>query len=284
MFAKSRLKFIGKEVLCNGLLCVQCAPIKEIKFVAQSVIAFQSSTQKSKCWESRIVIYFLQILLEVKTKLHEITNKLTWFSCNLSSTLLLAVVLLFEFCMQLSIKLTNSCKGLNFSKCQLVNVKNFQPFLRHFYWWSVRDKDKRDFLLVYQRVSKRQLPEVYSRLWNLSTPSILAYEQTMAFGFYLASQSLITPSAAAHGKNYWNPCLPGSSFAYRILYLHCLRSFKNQIITFFLLSFFYCYTENMPELQRIIRLAMNDWESKTCIKFIERTNEKDYVNFFRGTQ
>lgn len=29
---------------------------------------------------------------------------------------------------------------------------------------------------------------------------------------------------------------------------------------------------------------MNDWESKTCIKFIERTNEKDYVNFFRGTQ
>lgn len=123
MFAKSRLKFIGKEVLCNGLLCVQCAPIKEIKFVAQSVTAFQSSTQKSKCWESRIVIYFLQILLEVKTKLHEITNKLSWFSCNLSSTLLLAVVLLFEFCMQLSIKLTNSCKGLNFSKCQLVNVK-----------------------------------------------------------------------------------------------------------------------------------------------------------------
>lgn len=123
VFAKSRLKFIGKEVLWNGLLCVQCVPIKEIKFVAQSVTAFQSSTQKSKCWESRIVIYFLQILLEVKTKLHEITNKLSWFSCNLSSTLLLAVVLLFEFCMQLSIKLTNSCKGLNFSKCQLVNVK-----------------------------------------------------------------------------------------------------------------------------------------------------------------
>lgn len=162
--------------------------------------------------------------------------------------------------------------------------ENFQPFLRHFYWWSVRDKDKRDFLLVYQRVSKRQLPEVYNRLWNLSTPSILAYKQAIAFGFYLASQPLITPSAAAHGKNYWNPCLPGSSFAYRIVYLHCLRSFKNQIITFFLLSHFYCYTENMPELQRIIRLAMNDWESKTCIKFIERTNEKDYVNFFRGTQ
>lgn len=46
---------------------------------------------------------------------------------------------------------------------------------------------------------------------------------------------------------------------------------------------FDCSLQNMPELQRIIRLAMNDWESKTCIKFIERTNEKDYVNFFRGT-
>lgn len=113
--------------------------------------------------------------------------------------------------------------------------ENFQPFLRHFYWWSVRDKDKKDFLLVYQRVSKRQLPEVYNHLWNLSTPSILAYEQAIAFGFYLASQPLITPSAAAHGKNYWNPCLPGSSFAYRIVYLHCLRSFKNQIITYIFL-------------------------------------------------
>ena len=40
----------------------------------------------------------------------------------------------------------------------------------------------------------------------------------------------------------------------------------------------------MPELQSIVQLAMDDWESKTCLKFVERTNEKDYVTFFRGSQ
>ena len=42
----------------------------------------------------------------------------------------------------------------------------------------------------------------------------------------------------------------------------------------------------MPELQRIIREAMDDWESKTCIKFVPRKDEKekDYVTFFRGAQ
>lgn len=45
--------------------------------------------------------------------------------------------------------------------------------------------------------------------------------------------------------------------------------------------------ENMPELQRIIRVAMDDWESKTCIKFVPRKDEEkenDYVTFFRGSQ
>ncbi|KAJ7374569.1 hypothetical protein OS493_004907 [Desmophyllum pertusum] len=46
---------------------------------------------------------------------------------------------------------------------------------------------------------------------------------------------------------------------------------------------FDCSLKNMPELQRIIRTAMDDWESKTCLKFVERKDEKDYVTFFRGT-
>lgn len=48
---------------------------------------------------------------------------------------------------------------------------------------------------------------------------------------------------------------------------------------------FDCSLENMPELQRIVRLAMDDWESKTCLKFVPRKDESetDYVTFFRGT-
>ena len=28
--------------------------------------------------------------------------------------------------------------------------------------------------------------------------------------------------------------------------------------------------------------AIKEWETKTCIKFVPRTNETDYVEFFRG--
>lgn len=66
--------------------------------------------------------------------------------------------------------------------------------------------------------------------------------------------------------------------------LHCSPAFQllspcfHSIIT---------VVENMPELQRIIRAAMDDWESKTCIKFVPRMDEEkenDYVTFFRGSQ
>ena len=43
-------------------------------------------------------------------------------------------------------------------------------------------------------------------------------------------------------------------------------------------------TENMPSALQAIRLAMNQWEAKTCIRFVPRTNEKDYLEFFRNTQ
>lgn len=54
-----------------------------------------------------------------------------------------------------------------------------------------------------------------------------------------------------------------------------------------LFTFFFNPSENMPELQRIIRVAMDDWESKTCVKFVPRKDEEkvtDYVTFFRGSQ
>ncbi|XP_057290143.1 astacin-like metalloprotease toxin 5 [Hydractinia symbiolongicarpus] len=34
--------------------------------------------------------------------------------------------------------------------------------------------------------------------------------------------------------------------------------------------------------EKAIRSAMQAWETKTCIKFVERTNEKDYIQFFDG--
>ncbi|XP_078364915.1 uncharacterized protein LOC144649315 isoform X2 [Oculina patagonica] len=46
---------------------------------------------------------------------------------------------------------------------------------------------------------------------------------------------------------------------------------------------FDCSLQNMPELQSIVRLAMDDWQSKTCLKFVERKDQKDYVTFFRGS-
>jgi len=44
-----------------------------------------------------------------------------------------------------------------------------------------------------------------------------------------------------------------------------------------------CSLENMPSALRAIRLAMNQWEAKTCLRFVPRTNEKDYLEFFRNT-
>jgi len=34
--------------------------------------------------------------------------------------------------------------------------------------------------------------------------------------------------------------------------------------------------------ERAIRNAMGEWEKKTCVKFIERTNETDYINVIDG--
>ena len=40
----------------------------------------------------------------------------------------------------------------------------------------------------------------------------------------------------------------------------------------------------MPTALEAIRLAMAQWEAKTCIRFVQRTTEKDYLEFFRNTQ
>lgn len=42
-----------------------------------------------------------------------------------------------------------------------------------------------------------------------------------------------------------------------------------------------CSLKNMPEALNAIASAMREWESKTCIKFVKRTSEKDYLWFFR---
>ena len=33
-----------------------------------------------------------------------------------------------------------------------------------------------------------------------------------------------------------------------------------------------------------IKAAMSQWERKTCIRFVERTNQKNYLRFKRDTQ
>ena len=34
--------------------------------------------------------------------------------------------------------------------------------------------------------------------------------------------------------------------------------------------------------ERAIYSAMKEWEEKTCIRFVPRTTQKDYVEFFAG--
>lgn len=65
-----------------------------------------------------------------------------------------------------------------------------------------------------------------------------------------------------------------------------IKSLQQQVRLAGCLIQWYLLAENMPELQRIVRLAMDDWESKTCLKFVPRKDESetDYVTFFRGTQ
>lgn len=35
----------------------------------------------------------------------------------------------------------------------------------------------------------------------------------------------------------------------------------------------------MGATENAVRKAMAEWEEKTCIRFVERTNEKDYLQF-----
>eukprot|EP00112_Aurelia_sp_Birch-Aquarium-sp1_P008961 Seg2002.8 transcript_id=Seg2002.8/GoldUCD/mRNA.D3Y31 product="Astacin-like metalloendopeptidase" protein_id=Seg2002.8/GoldUCD/D3Y31 len=42
-----------------------------------------------------------------------------------------------------------------------------------------------------------------------------------------------------------------------------------------------CSLENMLDAVAAIKEAMAEWESKTCIRFVKHTNEKDYLTFFR---
>ncbi|XP_032220214.2 uncharacterized protein LOC5519420 isoform X2 [Nematostella vectensis] len=44
-----------------------------------------------------------------------------------------------------------------------------------------------------------------------------------------------------------------------------------------------CSLKNMPGLLEVVRGAMKEWESKTCVRFVEREGEDDYLTIFRGT-
>ena len=42
------------------------------------------------------------------------------------------------------------------------------------------------------------------------------------------------------------------------------------------------FTANMESSVRAVKQAMAEWESKTCIRFVPRTNERAYLEFFRN--
>ncbi|XP_028514125.1 zinc metalloproteinase nas-13 isoform X1 [Exaiptasia diaphana] len=44
-----------------------------------------------------------------------------------------------------------------------------------------------------------------------------------------------------------------------------------------------CSLKSMPGLVAKIKRAMKEWESKTCVTFVERQDEQDYVTLMRGT-
>lgn len=57
------------------------------------------------------------------------------------------------------------------------------------------------------------------------------------------------------------------------------RRWKDGIIPYT----FDCSVEHMPSVIESVKLAMSEWENKTCIRFVPRTTQTDYVNFFRGS-
>uniref|UniRef100_A0A1I7WJM1 ZnMc domain-containing protein n=1 Tax=Heterorhabditis bacteriophora TaxID=37862 RepID=A0A1I7WJM1_HETBA len=44
----------------------------------------------------------------------------------------------------------------------------------------------------------------------------------------------------------------------------------------------YEFKDNNTEWQSIIRKGIYKWQKETCIRFVHRTNQKDYTVFFRG--
>ena len=44
------------------------------------------------------------------------------------------------------------------------------------------------------------------------------------------------------------------------------------------------FAENLPSAISAIKEAMEEWQKKTCIRFVNHTNEKDYLTFFRDNR
>lgn len=58
----------------------------------------------------------------------------------------------------------------------------------------------------------------------------------------------------------------------------------------FILEFFYCWDiitcllAGFPNAMNAITAAMDEWITKTCIRFKERTDEGSYVTFINGNE
>ena len=41
------------------------------------------------------------------------------------------------------------------------------------------------------------------------------------------------------------------------------------------------FSEENPSAKNVILSAMREWEQSSCLKFVRRTTEKDYIEFFQ---
>ena len=48
-------------------------------------------------------------------------------------------------------------------------------------------------------------------------------------------------------------------------------------------NLFGVFLDDNPVAKAVILSAMKEWEESSCLKFVQRTDEADYLEFFQGS-
>lgn len=63
----------------------------------------------------------------------------------------------------------------------------------------------------------------------------------------------------------------------------CLLSFYASFgISLRCFCFIIVVSDENPTAQSVILSAMQEWEQSSCLKFVRRTTERNYIEFFKG--